>query len=71
MSAGLPKYNIINLNDLAKKFSEGEEVSIETLQHKRMLNLSGKEAKLPLKVSNYTALPSQWLECLLRTISLH
>lgn len=50
MSAGLPKYNIINLNDLAKKFAEGEEVSIETLQHKRMLNLSGKEAKLPLKV---------------------
>ena len=50
MSAGLPKYNIVNLNDLNRKFSDGDEVSLETLQAKRMLNLSGRQAKLPLKV---------------------
>ena len=50
MSAGLPKYNIVNLDDLNQKFNDGEEVSLETLQAKRMLNLSGREAKLPLKV---------------------
>ena len=50
MSAGLPKYITVNLSTLSKKFSDGEEVSLESLSQKRMLNLSGREAKLPLKV---------------------
>ncbi|DBA78168.1 TPA: 50S ribosomal protein L15 [Trebouxia sp. C0005] len=50
MSAGLPKYITVNLSTLSKKFSDGEEVSVESLTQKRMLNLSGREAKLPLKV---------------------
>ena len=50
MSAGVPKYVTINLGQLAERFSEGEEVSLATLKAKRVLNLSGKEAQLPLKV---------------------
>ncbi len=50
MSAGLPKYIVVNLSTLSSKFSDGDEVSIESLTQKRMLNLSGREAKLPLKV---------------------
>ena len=50
MSAGVPKYITVNLSTLSEKFTDGEEVSLETLTQKRMLNLSGKEAKLPLKV---------------------
>ncbi len=50
MSAGLPKYITVNLTTLSKKLSDGEEVSLESLTQKRMLNLSGREAKLPLKV---------------------
>lgn len=52
MSAGLPKYIVVNLKTLSDKFSEGEEVSLDTMSQKRMLNLSGREAKLPLKVSD-------------------
>lgn len=51
MSAGLPKYIVVNLRTLSEKFTEGEEVSLDTMSQKRMLNLSGREAKLPLKVS--------------------
>lgn len=51
MPAGIADFNVINLGDLELKFSEGEEVSLETLQEKRIFNLSGREAKLPLKVS--------------------
>lgn len=50
MSAGLPKYIVVNLKTLSEKFSEGEEVSLDTMSQKRILNLSGREAKLPLKV---------------------
>ena len=50
MSAGVPKYITVNLSTLGAKFSDGDEVSLESLTQKRMLNLSGKEAKLPLKV---------------------
>ena len=51
MAAGLPKYIVVNLKTLGEKFNEGEEVSLDTLSQKRVLNLSGREAKLPLKVS--------------------
>ena len=51
MAAGLPKYIVVNLKTLGEKFNEGEEVSLDTLSQKRVLNLSGREAKLPLKVN--------------------
>lgn len=49
MPAGLPDFNVLNLYDVQEKFSEGEEVSLETLKQKRIFNLSGREARLPLK----------------------
>ncbi|CAL8472121.1 g11663 [Coccomyxa elongata] len=50
MSAGIPKFVTVNLRQLSAKFEEGEEVSLETLQQKKLLNLSGREASLPLKI---------------------
>ncbi len=65
MSAGIPKFVTVNLKQLSERFQEGEEVSLETLQQKKMLNLSGKEAALPLKVSSIfarvTCMPAQHL----------
>lgn len=55
MSAGIPKFVTVNLKQLSERFQEGEEVSLETLQQKKMLNLSGKEAALPLKASSIFA----------------
>jgi large subunit ribosomal protein L15 len=49
MGAGLPDYVTVNLRDL-KAFAEGEEVSLESLQQKGLLNLSGRDSRLPLKV---------------------
>ena len=50
MGAGLPKFVTINLRQLESKYSEGEEVSLESLIQKRLLNPSGRDSKLPLKV---------------------
>lgn len=50
MGAGLPKYITVNLDDLTKHFTAGEEVSLEALKTKGLLNTSGREDKLPLKV---------------------
>ena len=55
MSAGIPKFVTVNLRQLSAKFEEGEEVSLETLQQKKLLNLSGREASLPLKVCSQRA----------------
>jgi len=53
MHAGLPKYVPVNLRDIeAAGFQEGEEVSLETLKKKGLINPSGRERKLPLKVQN-------------------
>lgn len=49
MGAGLPDYVTVNLSQL-KAFAAGETVSLEALQEKRILNLSGRESRLPLKV---------------------
>ena len=49
MSAGVPKHVVVNLRQLAA-FKESEEVSLDTLKQKNVLNVSGKEARLPLKV---------------------
>ncbi|WJX21394.1 60S ribosomal protein L15 [Trifolium repens] len=51
MHAGLPKYVNVNLEDIENAgFQEGEEVSLETLKEKRVINPSGRERKLPLKI---------------------
>lgn len=53
MRAGLPKYVPVNLKDIADSgFQEGEEVSLETLKKKGLINPSGMERRLPLKVTN-------------------
>ncbi|XP_014512664.1 50S ribosomal protein L15, chloroplastic [Vigna radiata var. radiata] len=51
MHAGLPKYVHVNLRDIEDaKFKEGEEVSLESLKAKGVINPSGRERRLPLKV---------------------
>lgn len=57
MPAGLADFNVLNLYDVQEKFSEGEEVSLETLKQKRIFNLSGREARLPLKILGTGDLP--------------
>lgn len=49
MGHGLPDFVTVNLADL-KAFAEGEEVTLAALQEKRILNLSGRDSRLPLKV---------------------
>ena len=51
MSAGLPKFVPVNLKDIeAAGFEEGEEVSLESLKMRGLINPSGRERTLPLKV---------------------
>ncbi|KAJ0037310.1 hypothetical protein Pint_21964 [Pistacia integerrima] len=51
MHAGLPKYVPVNLKDIeAAGFQEGDEVSLESLKKKGLINPSGRERRLPLKV---------------------
>eukprot|EP00270_Netrium_digitus_P009670 TRINITY_DN2952_c0_g1_i1.p1 TRINITY_DN2952_c0_g1~~TRINITY_DN2952_c0_g1_i1.p1 ORF type:complete len:281 (+),score=60.57 TRINITY_DN2952_c0_g1_i1:27-845(+) len=51
MGAGLPKHVAVNLDDIsAAGFSEGDEVTLERLVERRIVNPSGRERKLPLKV---------------------
>jgi hypothetical protein len=51
MGAGLPKYVPVNLEDIeAAGFKDGEEVSLESLKSKGLINPSGRERRLPLKV---------------------
>ncbi|KAI6677048.1 hypothetical protein NL676_037844 [Syzygium grande] len=52
MHAGLPKYVPVNLKHIeAAGFQEGDEVSLETLKSKGLINPSGRERKLPLKLN--------------------
>ncbi|XVE92570.1 hypothetical protein REPUB_Repub01dG0109500 [Reevesia pubescens] len=51
MHAGLPKYIPVNLKDIETAgFQEGDEVSLESLKEKGLINPSGRERKLPLKI---------------------
>ncbi|CAI9096198.1 OLC1v1032284C5 [Oldenlandia corymbosa var. corymbosa] len=51
MHAGLPKYLPVNLKDIEEAgFQEGEEVSLESLKAKGLINPSGRERRLPLKI---------------------
>jgi large subunit ribosomal protein L15 len=57
MGAGQPDHVVINLKTLAEKFSEGDEVTLDILKDKNVLNVSGREAKLGLKVLGDGELP--------------
>ena len=50
MSAGLPKFVTVNLSDLEKAFEAGATVDLQAVQDKKLLNVSGRDTKLPLKV---------------------
>ncbi|XP_047089876.1 50S ribosomal protein L15, chloroplastic-like [Lolium rigidum] len=51
MHIGLPKYVPFNLRDIAQGgFKDGEEISLESLKSKGLINPSGRERKLPLKI---------------------
>ncbi|OVA02953.1 Ribosomal protein L15 [Macleaya cordata] len=51
MHAGLPKFVPVNLKDIETAgFQEGEEVSLESLKAKGLINPSGRERTLPLKI---------------------
>ncbi|KAA8529159.1 hypothetical protein F0562_034042 [Nyssa sinensis] len=51
MHAGKPKFVPVNLKDIeAAGFQEGEEVSLESLKKKGLINPSGRERSLPLKI---------------------
>ena len=53
MHVGLPKYAPVDLKDIAAAgFQEGDEVSLETLKEKGLINPSGRDRTLPLKVCN-------------------
>lgn len=57
MHAGLPKYVPVNLRDIeVAGFKEGEEVTLESLKEKGIINPSGRERKLPLKVRIFFAI---------------
>ncbi|KAJ8646647.1 hypothetical protein MRB53_008395 [Persea americana] len=51
MHKGLPKFVVVNLQKIEDAgFQEGDEVSLETLKNKRLINPSGRERRLPLKI---------------------
>lgn len=57
MRAGLPKYVPVNLKDIADAgFRDGDEISLETLKAMGLINPSGRERRLPLKVHNLLCL---------------
>ena len=49
MGAGLPDFVTVNVRDL-NAFDEGPEITLDLLKEKRILNLSGRDARLPLKI---------------------
>lgn len=50
MPKGRDKFVTINLRDVWSKFNDGDVVSLESLGEKGILNTSGRESRLPLKV---------------------
>ena len=51
MPAGVKKFVAINLRQLSAsgRFAAGEEVTLELLRERNLLNLSGRERDMPLK----------------------
>ncbi|KAL6867396.1 hypothetical protein ACP4OV_015420 [Aristida adscensionis] len=51
MHIGLPKYVPFNLEDIVRGgFKDGDELSLESLKSRGLINPSGRERKLPLKI---------------------
>jgi len=50
MPSGLPSYNVVNLSDLDQAFESGAVVDLAAIEAKNLLNISGRDKKLPLKV---------------------
>ncbi|KAL5219226.1 hypothetical protein ABZP36_019910 [Zizania latifolia] len=51
MHIGLPKYVPFNLRDVTRGgFKDGDEISLESLKSRGLINPSGRERKLPLKI---------------------
>lgn len=57
MGAGQPDNVVVNLKTLAEKFAEGDEINLQLLRDKNILNLSGRERRLGLKVLGDGELP--------------
>jgi large subunit ribosomal protein L15 len=57
MAGGRPDKVIVNLDTLAEKFTEGQEVSLEALISADILNISKKEKAMGLKVLGDGELP--------------
>ncbi|XP_072972563.1 large ribosomal subunit protein uL15c [Typha angustifolia] len=58
MHAGLPKFVPVNLKDIANAgFQEGDEISLESLKARGLINPSGRERRLPLKILGDGDLP--------------
>lgn len=66
MGAGLPDFVVVNLDDLEKHFQAGEDVTLEAVSQ-RVLRISGRDSKLPLKVSSGT----RSISCRLLSLSFH
>eukprot|EP00775_Hariotina_reticulata_P008075 gene8075-8270_t len=60
MSAGLPKYVVVNLDQLEKSFETGATVNLASLKEKNLLNISGRDSSLPLKVQLGVLWGWQW-----------
>lgn len=50
MEAGLPKYVVVNLEDLEKAFPAGADVDVKAVEKAGLLNISGRDERLGLKV---------------------
>ncbi len=50
MGAGQKDFNVVNVGVLSECFAEGEEVTLEVLAERRVLDVSGRKKALPLKV---------------------
>jgi large subunit ribosomal protein L15 len=50
MSRARHNFVVVNIGDLEQSFDSHDVVSIENLKNKRILNSSGRDRKLPVKV---------------------
>jgi large subunit ribosomal protein L15 len=56
MGAGLPDYLVVNVSALDAKFDANAEVDLAALEEHGVVNPSGRDAKLPLKVLGHGAI---------------
>jgi len=56
MSSGLKDYSTVNLADCERSFRENDTVTLEALRRLRIINCSGRDRMLPLKVLGHGSL---------------